>query len=377
MAITFKDIEKIKGLTEHFELVKGRIDIIESFGGGRINKTYKITIRGEDGKRYEYLLQRVNNYVFEDTKGLMNNIVSATNFVRENGGQSLEYIRCHQNSEAEEKNGMYIYVDAEKNTWRMYHYIDADVYPCIFNPHHAYMLGEAIAEFSGSLDGFDATKLVETIPDFHNTPKRFLALLHSIARAVVAGSDRCQTASDAIGFVLEREEKLSVLTSALEKGDILCRVVHNDPKLNNVLFAKDTGKPICMIDLDTIMPGTCLYDVGDALRSICNTASEDDKTTENVSFSVEIFEEFVKGYLAGMKGKLVEKEIELIPYSVWVLAMELGIRFLKDHVDGDVYFGTEYAGQNLERANVQFALAKCIEEKLESNELQEIVAKLK
>lgn len=367
--LSYSQTRKMRKIIGRFALQKGTVDIIESFGNGRINRTFKITIKSDD-KRYEYLLQNINHYVFYDTKGLMENVTAVTEHIRENCGRSLQYIKCKTYTE---ESGPYIFIDEDGNHWRMYHYIDADVYPCVIDSHHAYMLGEAIAEFSSSVDGFDTSKLIDTIPDFHDTPKRFHALLVSIALDVVNGTKRSDTVKEMISFVTSREKQMGVLMDALEAGEIPYRVVHNDPKISNVLFDKETNAPICMIDPDTIMRGTTLFDVGDALRSIANTASEDDKTTDNVSFSKEIFEEFVKGYIKGMNGKLTKKEIELIPISIWVLAMELGIRFLKDHIDGNVYFKTDYDGQNIERADVQFALAKCIEAELSAGSLQNIV----
>lgn len=371
--LSYSQTRQLAKIANSFELEDGVVDIIESFGSGRINGTYKVTIR-HGMKRYEYLLQNINNNVFPDTAGLMSNLTSVTEFVRENGGTALNYIKCKGDVTEEHKNGPYICVDDSSKHWRMYHYIDADVYPCIINSHHAFMLGEAIANFSNSLDGFDAKCLTETIPDFHNTPKRYKDLLVSVAHDTIENdAKRVIPVKEYVRAIMSKEDKLSVLMDALEEGDIPYRVVHNDPKLNNVLFDKVTAEPICMIDLDTIMPGTSLFDVGDALRSIANTASEDDKTIENVSFSTEIFEKFVTGYIKGMRGKLTAAEIELIPESIWVIAMELGMRFLKDHIDGNKYFATEYDGQNFERAKVQLRLAECVYEKIRTGELHEIV----
>lgn len=360
--LSYAETTRIMNIVRNFDVADGDIDIIESFGGGRINRTYKITIRCKE-KRFEYLLQNVNHFVFPDTKGLMQNLTSVTQYIQSNGERALNFIKCKEDVKANNKNGDYIYIDSSysREHWRMYHYIDADVYPCIINPHHAYMLGGAIAKFSTSLDGFDAGKLVETIPDFHNTPKRFETLLYSVASDTVNHKNRVRGVEDDVKFVMSRCNRLDVLMNALNNGEIPLRVAHNDPKLSNVLFDKEKNEPICMIDLDTIMPGTGLFDVGDAIRSIANTASEDDKTTENVSFSIELFEEFIKGYIKGMGNKLTRREMELIPDAVWVIAMELGIRFLTDHIDGNIYFKTDYDGQNIERAKIQFVLAECIE----------------
>lgn len=371
--LSYMQTQQLANIARGFEIEDGVVDIIESFGSGRINGTYKVTIR-QGANRFEYLLQHINNNVFPDTAGLMNNLTLVTEFVRRNGGAALNYIKCKDDLPENRKNGPYIFVDDSAKHWRMYHYIDADVYPCIINSHHAFMLGEAIANFSNSLDGFDTKCLIETIPDFHNTPKRYKDLLVSVAHDTIEnGAKRVIPVREYVKAIMDKEDKLGVLMNALESGAIPYRVVHNDPKLNNVLFDKATAEPICMIDLDTIMPGTSLFDVGDALRSIANTASEEDKTTDNVSFSTEIFEKFITGYIKGMHGKITTAEIELIPESIWVIAMELGMRFLKDHIDGNKYFATEYDGQNLERAKVQLKLAECVYEKISTGELHKIV----
>ena len=370
-------VQKIINVVKQFEVEEGNIDIIEPFGAGRINKTYKITIRRE-GLRFEYLLQNVNHYVFPDTKGLMENLTAVTDYIRKNGGEAIQYIKLKDIEEnSENQNGPYIYIFyGDKNAcehWRMYHYIEADVYSCIINQHHAYILGDAIAKFSKSLEGFDTQKLIETIPDFHNTPKRFNDLLYSITLDAVNHWKRIEGVEKEVDFIIQRKDKLGVIVEALEKGEIPYRVSHNDPKLSNVLFDKQKNTPICMIDLDTMMPGSGLFDVGDAIRSIANMASEDDKDIHDVKFSTELYTEFVNGYLKGMGDKLTQKEKALIPMSVWVITMELGIRFLKDHIDKNVYFKTDYDGQNIERARIQFALVSKIEEELENGTLQKVL----
>lgn len=354
--LSYSGNREIMAIVSHFDLKGASVDNIEIFGAGRINKTFRITTKTGNTRNW-YLLQNINHTVFPNTKELMNNVISVTEFVRRKGKTELEFIRCKS---AADSDCPYLYIDNFGQHWRMYHYIDAVVYSSIIYPYQACMLGEAIADFTTSLEGYDEKRLFETILHFHHTPKRFEAFLIS----AVTHPQRVQGCEKQVEFVIERKDEFSTLVDALDSGEIPYRVVHNDPKLNNVLFDKETNAPICMIDLDTIMPGTGLYDVGDALRSIANTASEDDKTTKNVSFSIEIYEEFVKGYRKGMGKNLTARENLLIPISPWILSMELGMRFLKDHFDGNVYFKTDYDGQNIERANIQFALAEDIEKKM-------------
>lgn len=373
--LSYQDVQELTAIVEHFDIERrGEIDLIKPFGTGRINNTYMITCRDGE-RRNEYLLQSINTFVFADPERLMQNLVAVTEHIRTNGGHSLEFISTISHNGSDKS---YVYTGQDGRVWRMYNYVEADVYPFITRPHHAYMLGEAIADFSKSLQTFDASTLVETIPDFHNTPKRLNDFLLVIVKDVIYGGLR--TASDEvkrqISFVISKQDKLGVLMDNLRAGTIPIRVTHNDPKIDNVLFDKKRNTPICMIDLDTIMPGTGLFDVGDALRSIGNTASEDEKNESKVDFSLTIFENFVRGYLKGMNGLLTDKEIELIPYSVWVIAMELGIRFLADHIDNNRYFKTQYDWQNLERSRIQFKLAEVVEEKIESGVLSGIVQRI-
>lgn len=366
--LSYTKIRKIADIVMQF-IPDGKVENIKSFGDGRINSTYLVTVR-INAQLSKYLLQNVNDKVFTDTKALMSNIVAVTQHIMNQGAQSLHFLECANTSKS---NGPYIYVDGESRHWRMYHYIDAEVYPCIIVAEDAYMLGKSIADFSRLLADFDSTQLVETIPDFHNTLKRFETFLLAIAEDVINGKCRSEGVKQEIKFLLDHKEVMGLLVKALKNGELPLGVTHNDPKINNALFSKVTGAPICMIDLDTVMPGTPLYDIGDALRSIANTDSEDAKTTENVSFSLEIYEAFIKGYVSEMNRDLTAGEKRLIPYSPLVIALELGMRFLTDHIQGNIYFKTEYDGQNLERAQVQFALAKDIEQQLNNGVLQKIL----
>lgn len=347
----------------------GKIENIKSFGDGRINSTYLITVK-ENNIFVKYLLQNVNHKVFTDTETLMSNIVAVTRHITNQGGKSLQFLRCVN---VEKCNGPYIYVDHENQHWRMYHYIDAEVYSCVIEAEDAYRLGQSIADFSHFFENFDTSLLVETIPDFHNTIKRFETFLLAIAEDLILENHRTEKVKDEIAFLLKHQEVMGLLVEAQKNGEIPIGVVHNDPKISNALFSKVTGAPICMIDLDTVMPGTPLYDIGDALRSIANTDSEEAKTTENVSFSVEVYEAFMNGYISEMNRELTKQEKDLIPYSPLIIALELGMRFLTDHIQGNIYFKTEYDGQNLERARVQFALAKDIEQKINSGVLQKVL----
>ncbi|MDE5549453.1 MAG: aminoglycoside phosphotransferase family protein, partial [Clostridia bacterium] len=208
------------------------------------------------------------------------------------------------------------------------------------------------------LDGFDASVLCEVIPNFHNTLDRYHKFLASLKKDKM---DRSASAQKEIEFVDKRKYMLSSIVTALEKGDIPLRVTHNDTKINNVLIDKFTGNAICIIDLDTIMPGSLLYDFGDSIRSGCNTALEDEKDLSKVDFDIMLYEAYCKGFLKGIGNKITQKEVDMLHLSAIIITLECGIRFLTDYLDGDEYFKTDYPDHNLVRCRTQFKLVERME----------------
>ena len=232
--------------------------------------------------------------------------------------------------------------------------------------------GEAFGKFIARLDGFDANTLCEVIPNFHNTADRYNKFLTAIEQNK---SNRAHLVKDEIDFVKQRANKLSLIVDALDTNQIPLRVTHNDTKINNVLIDKASGKAICIIDLDTIMPGSLLYDFGDSIRSGCNTALEDEKDLSIVDFDINLYEAYCKGFLRGIGEKITDKELEMLHIGAIIITLECGIRFLTDYLDGDVYFKTQYDDHNLVRCHTQFKLVEKMES--QSQQMLAIARKIK
>ena len=251
--------------------------------------------------------------------------------------------------------------ECELGAFRMYNLVEnAEVFQNIENVELFENAGRAFGDFQKALDSFDASKLVETIERFHDTPHRFKTFLSSLERNA---SKRAHLCKEEIDFLLERKDTFDKVVSGIESGEIPLRVTHNDTKLNNILFDRETGKAT-VIDLDTVMPGSMLYDFGDAIRYGANTAAEDEKDLQKVKFDISLFEAFARGFCGSVKERITQSERELLPYSAYLLTMECGMRFLTDFIDGDTYFGTKYPEHNLVRCRTQFALARQMEEKM-------------
>ena len=339
----------------------------KAFGNGHINSTFVIDC--DNGNKYS--LQRINNHVFRDVEGLMNNIDSVTSFLKKKivakGGNPLRETLTVVKTKSGEN-----YCKLEDDSyWRVYIFVDDVItLQAIENPEHFYYAGKAFGNFQKLLADFPAEKLTETIPNFHNTVSRYAEFEGLIAKNQ---SGRASEAEDEIAFARKYKWLAEELYPLIAKGELPLRVTHNDTKLNNVLLDKDTGKPVCVIDLDTVMPGLSLYDYGDSMRFGTNPAAEDEKDLSKVYSDMVLFEEYTKGFLEECGDALTAKEIELLPISALVMTYECGIRFLGDFVDGDNYFKTERPEHNLDRCRTQFKLVADMEEKLPI--MKQIVAK--
>lgn len=335
----------------------------EVFGDGHINTTYSV-----DGK---YVIQKLNTSVFTNPAGVMSNCFLVTEHIRrklsENGEnadrRTIEFIRT--------TDGRDFYEDTDGSTYRAYKYIDkAYTVSDKKTPEILYEAAKAIGEFQKLLADFDAEKLFTVIPDFHNTPKRLENLRKSIKKNA---SGRAKFVSHEIEFALSFDKTARAVTDAIADGSVPLRVSHNDTKLNNVLFDEADGHGLCLIDLDTVMSGSYLYDFGDAMRFGASSAAEDETDLDKVYFDLTLFEAFTKGYLENASSVLTQREKELIFTSVILMTYECGIRFLADYIDGDVYFRTAYDNHNLDRARNQFALVRDMLSK--KNEAEQIVKK--
>jgi hypothetical protein len=252
----------------------------------------------------------------------------------------------------------------------MYIFVEgASTYDKIQSTQQAELVGEAFAGFQNMVADLTNPRLCETIPNFHNTESRFADFKKAVADN---HSGRADTVKDDIEFAFAREADCSVLVDLLKKGELPLRVTHNDTKLNNVLFDNETNEGVCVVDLDTVMPGLSLYDFGDSIRFAANTATEDEKDLSKVSINLDLFRTYTLGYLSTAGESLTAKEIEYLPFSAKLMTLECGMRFLGDFINGDVYFKTAYPEHNLDRCHTQFTLVADMERKMD--EMKQIVA---
>lgn len=330
-----------------------------AYGSGHINDTYK-SVYEVDGREVHHIRQRVNHHIFEDVPALMENIGQVTRHVRgkreASGASDLERSVLTLVPTLEGKD---YYQSRNGDFWRSYLFIENAVgIDVVENTGQAFEAAKAFGAFHGQLADLPV-RLHDTIPRFHHTRSRFETLIRSVER------DACNRASDVkaeINFVLEREDMVDVVLNLLASGEIPERVTHNDTKLNNVLIDTRTGKGQCVIDLDTVMQGSILYDFGDLVRTTTTTVSEDERDLSLAAMNLEYFEALVKGYLETASGFLLPKERALLPFSGNLITLEIGMRFLTDYLEGDSYFKTHRPGQNLDRCRKQFKMVQSMEE---------------
>ncbi len=359
----------VKRILEGFTL-QGEVCQCRRYGNGHINDTYLLVLM-EHGDEHRYILQRINDDIFKDPVSLMKNVEHVTSFLKKQikarggdpGRETLTMVPA--------KDGKKYYVDENGDYWRIYLFIEDSVcYDQVKKPEDFYKSGLAFGQFQRELALFPAGELMETIPDFHNTPARLAAFKRA------AEADKCHRAGQVekeIAFVRAREGELGCAMEMLERKELPLRVTHNDTKLNNIMFDEKTGEVLCIIDLDTIMPGLSIFDFGDSIRFGASTGAEDEKDLSKVSLSLELFELYTKGFLEGCGGKLTDKEVRMLPMGARLMTMENGIRFLTDYLEGDVYFHISYPEHNLDRCRTQFKLAADMEKKWER--MEEIVRK--
>ncbi|MDR1705794.1 MAG: aminoglycoside phosphotransferase family protein [Clostridiales bacterium] len=337
---------------------EGSLIGIKEFGNGHINDTYLLEMT--TGK---FVLQRINTYVFKDPLLLMRNIQSITEYLREritrDGGdpdrETLNIIPA--------KDGKSWYAGHDGSFWRSYQFIsDTTVFEAIERNEDFYECGLGFGRFQQLLSEYPAGNLFESIPNFHNTVRRFQAFKDAVSHDVCGRAAECAAE---IAFAAEREEDVGLHVNLQRSGGLPLRVTHNDTKLNNVLIDIKTRKAVCVIDLDTVMPGLSVNDFGDAIRFGANTAAEDERDLSKVKLSLPLFESFTKGFLAGSGGTLTPAERDNLAAAARLMTFECGLRFLTDHLEGDVYFKIHRENHNLDRARNQFALVRDMERKMD------------
>jgi hypothetical protein len=361
-------LENILQLADRFALPGGGKKT-EPFGNGHINKTYLITI---DNVKERYILQWINSYVFIRPREVMENMLHITEHLQkrirmEGGDPDRETIRMIPSVTGEPW-----VEDEDGEVWRVMLCV-----PDTISPQHPDDLqileecGEAFGCFSRRLKDFPASSLYETIVDFHNTPAR-LQQLENAAAADPCG--RLKDVAEEMAFARAREAETRVLVEAYEAGKLPLRVTHNDTKVNNVLLDRETGKAVCVIDLDTVMPGLLAYDFGDAIRVGACSAEEDERDLSKIHLELPKAEAFARGFLRELKGELSEEEVLSLEAGARLMTFECGMRFLADHLNGDKYFRIHRLGQNLDRARAQFALLTDLEKHQE--EMKEMLMRL-
>jgi len=330
------------------------------YGNGHINDTFCV-IHETNGKEVRYIRQRINKNIFKDVPALMDNIGRVTR------QQMKKFLEDGKNdidrrvlTLVPSKDGKDYVLDAEGQYWRTYIFLEGLLtLETVEKPEHAFQAAKAFGEFQCQLADMDSPRLHETIPDFHHTRARFNTLVKAIGKDEF---NRAINVKNEIEFVIQREKIVDVLLNLQAAGELPERITHNDTKLNNVLINAETGEGMCVIDLDTVMPGLALYDFGDMVRTATNTAEEDEQDLSKVEMNIDMFNALKEGYLSIAEEFLVPKEIELLPFSGQLITFEIGIRFLTDYLQNDTYFKIHRDKQNIDRCRKQFKMVKSMEQ---------------
>lgn len=344
---------------------------VNPHGNGHINDTFLVTCE-DAGKEKKYILQRMNHSIFRNPQALMENVAGVTSYLQEkirerNGDPDRETL-----SVVKTKTGENYFKDSLHNFWRIFPFIDNTFcLETVENARDFYDCAVAFGDFQRQLADYPAGTLHETIPHFHDTPSRFRDFKKAVEDDPLG---RAASVRHEIDFALAREADTHALMDLLEKGELPLRVTHNDTKLNNILFDNDTRKALCVIDLDTVMPGLSLYDFGDSIRTGASTGAEDETDLSKIELDLSLFETFTEGFLKGCAGSLTPLEIKMLPMGAKLMTYECGIRFLADHLVGDIYFKIHHENHNLDRARTQFKLVADMERKWD--EMADIIRRL-
>lgn len=361
----------LREITQQFQ-IEGRISAIEPFGSGHIHETFAGVYETANGTK-RYIHQRINQYVFKKPFEVMENIERVTSYARERilaaGGnpdrETLTVIPA--------LDGKSFYMTTGGEYWRTFHFIEGTHTIEVNNDaHYAYNAARAFGNFQKMLDTLPGPRLHESIIDFHHTRKRFATFVEAVNADVHNRARNCKAEID---FILNREADASVVIDLMEQGALPERITHNDTKLNNVLFDNQTREAVCVIDLDTVMPGSALYDFGDMVRNATATAAEDDPDLSKVTIDLIMFEWLARGYLEATRDFLTPLELDYLAFGGKLITFEQAIRFLTDYLKGDVYYKVHSETHNLDRARNQIKMVDEMEKKMD--ELQAIVNRCK
>lgn len=347
-----KFLDSITEVASHYD-IEGRMVSAARIGNGHINDTFRV-IFAKGSETQSYTFQKVNDFVFSKPSVIMDNIKVVSDYINEKYGEKshaanmvLRFLYT--------KDGSNYYNSAEHGFWRVSVYREADTYESITDSKVLYNTGYAFGRFQDILSGLDASRLTETIPDFHNTRKRTEAFFAGVERDA---ANRVAECAEEIKFFEKNRNNFSRLVELHECGILPYRVTHNDTKFNNILIDKNTGNPLCVLDLDTVMPGLVAYDFGDAVRGGANNTAEDEKDLSKVGLNFEYYEQFTRGYITAVKPFLTVSEKDSLALSAMTIAYELASRFMLDYLDGDKYFKIHYDTHNLDRARCQIRLCE-------------------
>ena len=341
--------------------IEGELISTQLYGSGHINETHLVKTSSA-----RYILQKINNAIFTDVDGLMRNIAAVTDYLAAADSDPRHVLRTVRTREG----GLYCIVEGAY--WRMYNFIEDSV--CLDAAQSAADFetsGEAFGRFQRQLASFPAETLTETIAHFHDTPDRYRIFRKALAEDPLG---RAREAAAEIEFALSRQDEAGIMMKMLESGQLPLRVTHNDTKLNNVLLDAATRRPLCVIDLDTVMPGLAGNDFGDSIRFGASTAAEDERDLDKVNFSMELYEAYARGFLKVCAGTLTPQERATLPLAAKLMTLECGVRFLTDHIMGDSYFRIHRPGHNLDRCRTQFKLVAEMEKKWD--DMRRVIEKL-
>ena len=360
---------EIKDVVLHFDYKGTPVDSCVC-NRGHINSTYFVDCEDENGNPYKYVLQAINTSIFKNPYHLMENIVGVTSHIRtklaaegkntEQGTINIVYT----------KDGKYLYTAPDGKCWRTYIYIEGENYQMADSTELMERVGIAFGRFQRQLADYDASKLYETIPNFPNTVSRIADFEKAVADDIAG---RAADIADDIKFILDRKDKCSYIMDRIASGVLPLRVTHNDTKLNNIMIDSETGEGKCVIDLDTVMPGSVLADFGDAIRFGASSAAEDEIDLDKVYVRLDMFESFARGFINGLDNSLTKDEVLALPMGAYLLTLETGMRFLGDYLNGDVYFRIHHPNHNLDRARNQMKLVADMETKMD--EMNTIIKK--
>jgi hypothetical protein len=355
-------------IASHFAF-GGNVLEVSPYGFGHINDTYQVRSKLSDQNEQRYILQRINHLVFKNPAAVMHNLIKVTQHLHRKIAQSGGDPRRETIHVIPTQQGDSFYTSPENEAWRAEFFIEgAQTYQIPTRQEHYYHAAQAFGQFGRLLADFPVDDLYETIPDFHHTPKRFATLVEAIERDA---ANRVQLVKHEIAFFLAREQDTHVLVDLAASGKIPRRVTHNDTKFENVMIDDLTGEGVCVIDLDTVMPGIILFDFGDTVRSGANPAAEDEPDLSNVNFDLKIFELLTHGYLDAARKILNPIEIDHLAFAARLITLEQGIRFLTDFLNGDVYYRIHRPNHNLNRCWTQIRLVQQMEE--HSLEMEKII----